>query len=98
MHMVRTAQINCTRADTKATVNTMKATRKETHDTAMWQHNTLLLVFSVAWTGNDIVKTLGNFHSPFIIKGGVQRWCRINGANKSNPVGMPVLEQGKDYC
>ena len=82
--------------DAKATVDHMKLRRKGTHDTAMWQHNTLPLVFT-AWTDNTVVKTLSNFHSPVIIKEGVQRRCRIDGVRQRDPVGVPIQEQGKDY-
>ena len=63
----------------------------------MWQHNTLPLVFS-AWADNAVVKTLSNFHSPVTIKDGVQRPCRIDDVRQRDPVGVPVPEQGKDYC
>ena len=63
----------------------------------MRQHNTLPLVFSL-WADNAVVKTLSNFHSSVIIEDGVQCWFRIDGARQHNPVGVPFLEQGKDYC
>ena len=75
----------------------MKATTKETHETSMWQHNTLPLVFT-AWADNAIVKTLSNFHFPVIIQDGVQRWRRIDGTRQCNPVGVTVPEQAKYYC
>ena len=61
MNMVGTAQVNCTGANAKAAVDTMKVTRKGTHKTSvMWQHNTLPLVIAV-WAGNAIVTSLSNF-------------------------------------
>ena len=97
LNMVGTAQVNRTGADAKATVDFMKAKRKGTHTTAMWQHNTLPLVFS-AWADNAIVKTLSNFHSPVIIQDGVHWRCKIDGVRQREPVGVPIPEQGKAYC
>ena len=95
--MVGTAQVNWTGVNAKATVDFMKAKRKGTHTTAMWQHNTLPLVFS-AWADNAIVKMLSNFHSPVIIKDGVQRQCETCSVRQRDPVGVPILIQGVAYC
>ena len=97
MNMVGTSQVNRTGANAKATVDFMKAKRKGTHTAAMWQHNTLPLVFS-AWADNAIVKTLSNFHSPVIIQDGVQRRCKIDGVRQRDPVGVPTPEQVVAYC
>ena len=95
MNMVVIAQVNCTGANTKATCNIMKATRKGSQK-YMWQHNMLALVFSLL-TDNAIVKTLSNFHTPVIIKDSVQCWCRVDGARQRDQVGVPLPEQEKDY-
>ena len=97
INMLGTAQVNHTGADAKATCDTMKATRKETHESSMWQHNTLPLIFT-AWADNTIVKMLNSYHSPVIIQDSVQRQCRIDGVRQCNPVGVNVPEQAKDYC
>ena len=62
----------------------------------MCKHKTLLLVF-IAWPDNFIVKLLSNFHSPIIIQNAV--WClyKIDGVRQHDTVGVPVLEQQKDY-
>ena len=70
INMVGTSQVNRTGANAKATVDAMKKTKKGTHESAMWQHKELPLVFA-AWAGNAIVKTLSNFYSPVIIKCGI---------------------------
>ena len=46
MNMVGMAQVNCTGANTEATVDAMKPTRKGTHKTTMWQQYMLPLVFT----------------------------------------------------
>ena len=97
MNMVGRVQVNCTGSDKKVVCDAMKATRKGTHESSMWQHNKLPLVFT-AWTDNAIVKNLSNFHSPVIIQDGVQCQCRIAGVRQRNPVGVTVPEQAKDYC
>ena len=38
----------------------------------MYQHNTKSLLYTV-WGDNNFVKTLSNFHSPVIIRGGIKR-------------------------
>ena len=70
INTVCTAQVNQTRADAKVTVTDTKK-RKGLHETNMWQHNELPLVFA-AWSNNAVVKSLSNFRSPIIIPNGVQ--------------------------
>ena len=91
--MVGTAQVNRTGADAKATVTDMKK-RKGSHETNMWQHNNLPLVFA-AWSDNAVVKSLSNFHSPIIIEDGVQRRIKIDNVRQHNLVGVPVPLQQK---
>ena len=70
--MVGTSQVNQTGADAKATITGMKtANRKGNHESHLWQHNNLPLVFA-AWNDNAVVKSLSNFHSPIIVEDGVQ--------------------------
>jgi hypothetical protein len=42
------------------------------HDSLLYQHNIKSLLYSV-WGDNNFVKTLYNFHSPVIIRGGMLR-------------------------
>jgi hypothetical protein len=42
------------------------------HESLMYQHNTKSLLYSV-WGDSNFVKTLSNFHSPVIIRGGMKR-------------------------
>lgn len=94
--MVWTAQVKWTGTDAKVTVDAMKTTKKGTHKSDMWQHNTLPLVFT-AWANNTIVKLLCNFHSPIVIQDGVKHQRKIDGLQQRNPVGVPVPRQQKDY-
>ena len=69
--------------------------RKGSHETNMWQHNELPLVFA-AWSNNAVVKSLSNFHTPIIIPNGVQQQIKIDKVRQRNPVGVPVpLQQQK---
>ena len=94
MYMVGTARVNCTGADAKSTDDAMPVTMKGTNKSAMWQLNTLQLIFA-AWVDNAIVKSFSNFHSHAIIQDGVQCWCKMDGVRQRDLVGVPVLEKGK---
>ena len=64
--------------------------RKGTHESNMWQHNQLPLIFA-AWSNNDVVKSLNNFYSPIIMSNnGVQRQIKIDKVGQRDPVGVPV--------
>ena len=97
INMMGTSQVNWTGANAKATVDAMKKTKKGTHATSMWQHNTLPLVFA-AWADNAIVKTFSNFHSPVVIEDCVHRRCKIDGVRQCDSVGVPVPARVKAYC
>jgi hypothetical protein len=42
------------------------------HESLLFQHKTKALTYAV-WRDNNFVKTLSNFHSPVILKGGMKR-------------------------
>jgi hypothetical protein len=42
------------------------------HESLLFQHKTKALTYAV-WGDNNFVKTLSNFHSPVILKGGMKR-------------------------
>ena len=47
------------------------------HESLIYQHNTKSLLYTV-WGDNNFVKTLSNFHSPVIIRGGIKREKEID--------------------
>jgi hypothetical protein len=73
MNMVGTCQTDCTGA---GTLGKLAVKAKEivigSHESLIYQHNTKSLLYSV-WGDNNFVKTLSNFHSPVIIRGGMRR-------------------------
>ena len=91
INMVGTAQTNRTGADCAGTCKKMK---KGTHETVMWQHKELPLVFA-AWSDNNIVKTLSNCHSPIILEGGLMRRIKVNKKRERDqtPVDCPLQQQ-----
>ena len=69
MNMVGTVMDNRTGAgkEAKAKNKTMK---KGSYDSVLYQHDSEPLVYAM-WTDNNIVRTLSNFHPPFIIESGI---------------------------
>ena len=73
INMVGTCQTGCTGAGALG-----KADIKEkeiligTHESLFYQHQDKSLTYAV-WDDNNFVKTLSNFHSPVIIRGGMMR-------------------------
>jgi hypothetical protein len=43
-----------------------------THQSLLYQHKSKPLTYAV-WGDNNFVKTLSNFHSPVLIRGGMKR-------------------------
>ena len=95
INMVYALQVNQTGADAKAVVLDM-TNRKGIHESNLWQHNNLLLVFK-AWSVYDVVKSLRNFCSPIFIQVGIQQQIKINKVRQHDPVDVPVPPQQKDY-
>ena len=64
--------------------------KKGTHETIMWQHKTMPLVFAV-WSDNNIVKTLSNCHSAYVVEGGLNRRFKIDNVRQrlQTPVDCP---------
>jgi hypothetical protein len=48
------------------------------HDSLLYQHETKPLTYAV-WGDNNFVKTVSNFHSPVVLRGGMRR-------KKQNPI------------
>jgi hypothetical protein len=44
----------------------------DSHESLLFQHKTKALSYAV-WGDNNFVKTLSNFHSPVILRGGMRR-------------------------
>jgi len=65
----------------------------------MWQHDSLPLCVA-AWSDNNIVKTLSNFHSPVIEEGRLQRrrMDEITGTSNKKPSDVDAPIQQVDYC
>ena len=69
------------------------------HECLLYQHNTKPLLYCV-WGDNNFVKTLSNFHSPVILRGGMRRKTRNRQTNRREREKSDVdcSEQQKDYC
>ena len=69
------------------------------HETLMYQHNTKPLLYTV-WGDNNFVKTLSNFHSPVVLRGGMRKKKRDRQTKRRDrefrDVDCPI--QQKDYC
>ncbi|OEU05936.1 hypothetical protein FRACYDRAFT_257320 [Fragilariopsis cylindrus CCMP1102] len=69
------------------------------HESLMYQHNTKALLYTV-WGDNNFVKTLSNFHSPVVLRGGMKRKKRNRSTKRRDreftDVDCPI--QQKDYC
>ncbi|OEU11447.1 hypothetical protein FRACYDRAFT_245186 [Fragilariopsis cylindrus CCMP1102] len=69
------------------------------HESLMYQHNTKPLLYTV-WGDNNFVKTLSNFHSPVVVRGGMKRKKRNRSTKRRDreftDVDCPL--QQKDYC
>jgi hypothetical protein len=65
----------------------------------MYQHNTKPLLHTV-WGDNNFVKTLSNFYSPVILRGGTRRKKRDRQTKRRDREQSDVdcTEQQKDYC
>ena len=85
---------NQTGADIKPVINDME---KRTYESAMWQHDSLPLCVA-AWSDNNIVKTLSNFHSPVISEGLKRRQMNEEGTRNKNPSAVDAPAQQVDYC
>jgi hypothetical protein len=69
------------------------------HESHLFQHNTKALTYAV-WGDNKFVKTLSNFHSPVILRGGMKR-KRRNPQTKRRErdfSGVDCPTQQKTYC
>jgi len=69
------------------------------HESLMYQHNTKSLLYTV-WGDNNFIKTLSNFHSPVIIRGGIKRKKRDRQTKRRDREQSDVdcTEQQIDYC
>ena len=76
-----------------------KAVLNGSHESLMYQHNTKPLLYTV-WGDNNFVKTLSNFHSPVVVRGGMKRKKRNRSTKRRDrefsDVDCPI--QQKDYC
>jgi hypothetical protein len=70
-----------------------------THESLLYQHNTKPLSYAVRGD-NNFVKTLSNFHSPAILKGGMRRKKRnlLTKKREWEFSGVDCPEQQKSYC
>jgi hypothetical protein len=69
------------------------------HESLLFQHKTKALTYAV-WGGNNFVKTLSNFHSPVILRGGMKR-KRRNPQTKRRERDFSDVDcptQQKTYC
>jgi hypothetical protein len=68
------------------------------HECRLYQHNSKSLLYSV-WGDNNFVKTLSNFHSPVITRGGMRRKRRDLQTNRREREQSDVdcSQQQKDY-
>ena len=89
--MVGTAQANRTGADA---AEACKAMKRGSHNTIIWQHKTLLLVFA-GWADNNVFKTLRNCHTPVVIAHGVNRRIKTDGVRQHSqtPVDCPAQQE-----
>ncbi len=78
INMVGTAQVNRTGAEAKEIVKKMKV---GTYESKIFQHKTKPLCFK-AWSDNNIVKTLSNFHLPTILNAKKGVWRKKRGPDK----------------
>ena len=83
--MLGTTQENRTGADNAAE---KKAMKKNTYETAMWQHDCESLCYAI-WSGNNLIQTLSNFHTPMVVEGGMKRKRRANGVHEREPADVP---------
>ena len=70
-----------------------------THDSLLYQHKTKPLTYAV-WGDNNFVKTLSNFHSPVLLRGGMKR-KRRNPQTKRRERDFSDVDcpdQQKTYC
>jgi hypothetical protein len=69
------------------------------HECLLYQHNSKSLLYSV-WGDNNFVKTLFNFHSPVIIRGGMRRKRRDLQTKRREREQSDVdcSQHQKDYC
>jgi hypothetical protein len=69
------------------------------HESLLFQHKTKALTYAV-WGDNSFFKTLSNFHSPVILKGGMKRKKRNPETKRRerdfSQVDCPI--QQKTYC
>ena len=74
-----------TRADT---ATKKKAMKKNMYEAVMWKHRTEPLCYAI-WFGNNLVRTLSNFHTPKVVDEGIKRRRKINGVRGKESVAVP---------
>jgi hypothetical protein len=76
-----------------------KEVEKGTHESLLYQHNTKPLLHAV-WADNNFVKTLSNFHSPVVLRGGMRRRVRdpVTKKRAREQTDDDCNEQQVDYC
>jgi hypothetical protein len=76
-----------------------KEIEKGTHNSLLYQHNTKPLLHAI-WADNNFVKTLSNFHSPVVLRGGMRRRVRdpVTKKRAREQTNVDCNEQQVDYC
>jgi hypothetical protein len=76
-----------------------KEIEKGTHKSLLYQHKDKPLLHAV-WADNNFVKTLSNFHSPVILRGGMRRRvrCPVTKKRAMQQTEVDCNEQQVDYC
>jgi hypothetical protein len=100
VNMVDTCQTDRTGAGALGKI-AVKAKEIEigSHESLIYQHNTKPLLYCV-WGDSNFVKTLSNFHSPVILRGGMRRKKRNQQTKRREREQSDVdcTEQQTDYC
>ena len=73
-----------------------KAVKKNIYEAVMWQHDSEHLCYAI-WYGNNLVRTVSNFHTPKVVDEGLKRERKVNGVQERDPTVVPCPQQNIDY-